>query len=144
MRVHVPNHWAVCLQLFEYNTIPKQYAAFSTHLDRDGNVTNDVVAPKGSDLGLAKDAFKMFFKLRTGVEWASRGNCRTGAVANTEATKKERCLSQDGVCEGDGGWTYQSECKGEQKKPSKTTVSAQEIVGEWVRYARAKTPDGGW
>ena len=142
LKVRIPDPWAQCLQLFESDSIPHSYTAISTHLNRNGKVNHDVVAPSDSTFNLAKDAFKMFFKLRTGVEWESAP--RAADIKREDSAARERTLSHDGA----GDWTYQLEyeveaCQKGARKPSVTMVVSEEDAGEkWD--VRAKTPDGGW
>ena len=140
--MRVPDPWAMCLQLYETNKSPSTYVAVSTHLNRCGKITHDTVAPKFSTFSLAKDAFGLFFKLRTGVEWESRP--KVGVEARQEPTKRERTLSHDGA----GDWTYQLKhgveaWKRGGRKESVTALVSEECVGDnW--NVRAKTPEGGW
>ncbi len=142
LRIRIPDPWAQCLQLYESDSTPHTYAAFTTHVDRDGRVTHDTVAPINSTFDLAKDAFKLHFKLRTGVEWES-APLSNGVKRETSATR-ERTLSHDGA----GDWTYQLEYEVEEwrkgaRKPSVTMLVSEEDAGErWD--VRAKTPDSGW
>ena len=101
------------------------------------------MAPVGSTFDLAKDAFKTFFKLRTGVEWES-APLGAGNKKREDSPARERTLSHDGA----GDWTYQLEYEVEEwkkgaRKPSVTMVVSAEDAGE-KKDVRARTPEGGW
>lgn len=142
LRVRIPDPWAQCLQLYESDSMPHTYAAFTTYIDRSGKIAHDTVAPVDSTFDLAKDAFKMFFKLRTGVEWESAP--LAAGIKREDSAARERTLSHDGA----GEWTYQLEYEVEEwrkgaRKPSVTMVVSEEDAGEkWD--VRAKTPEGAW
>ena len=60
-----------CLQLYESNSEPKTYACYLMSSAPQGSHT-EVLAPKpGSFIG-AMGQFELYFKSKTGVEWASR------------------------------------------------------------------------
>ena len=142
LRVRIPDPWAQCLQLYQSDRDPHVYAAISNRLERNGKVRYETVAPKGSTFALAKDAFKLFFKLRTGVEWESRP--LTVGLGRADSAARERTLSHDGA----GDWSYQLEYEVEAwkkgiRKPSVTMVVSEEDAGDKLDV-RAKTPEGGW
>lgn len=109
-RTHIPNPWAMSLQLYQSNTFPATYSARSIFLDAEGKIHVERIAPTGSEFAFAKECFKKFFKLRTGVEWESRAKAVQLLLAEgkefrrneEEALERKRALSHDGA----GGFAY--------------------------------------
>lgn len=130
------------MQLYESDSTPHTYTAFTTYLDSNQKVKHETVAPVDSTFELAKDAFNMFFKLRTGIEWESVP--LAVGVKREDSTARERTLSHDGA----GDWTYQLEYEVEEwrkgaRKPSVTMLVSEEDAGKkWD--VKAMTPEGGW
>lgn len=117
LKVRIPNLWALCLQMYESDDEPRTYAAFTTYLATDGEVRYDTVAPWGSGWDLARDCFRVFFRLRTGVAWEERNEdgdaYGKGAGAcdwkRERDAERKRALSQDGA--GDFVYVPQSKAK---------------------------------
>lgn len=73
-RVHVPNPWAQCLQMFVKNQNPPQYTVVSTTVNNSGKPCHQIIASQGTQWDLAITLWKMFFKNRTGKAWDSEAS----------------------------------------------------------------------
>jgi hypothetical protein len=133
LRTHIPNPFAVSMQMYESNKQPREYCVKSIFLGADGTVRCERVVNE-SGFSLAKDLWERFFMLRTGVEWGSRAQavaldvvegmngevaCGKSGLPNPfaatssstvmkreeeEELERKRALSHDGA--GGGGWSY--------------------------------------
>jgi hypothetical protein len=134
LRTHIPNPFALSMQMYESNKQPREYCVKSIFLGADGTVRCERVVNEAG-FSLAKDLWERFFMLRTDVEWGSRaqavavdvvegtdgreaGCAKSGLPSPFAATSSEtvmkreeeeelerkRALSHDGA--GGGGWSY--------------------------------------
>ena len=71
IRVPIDNPRVQRIQIYESNKEPRVYATYLKY-SRVGTSSIQLLAPLGSELDLALEAFKNFFKLKTGIKWAER------------------------------------------------------------------------
>ncbi|EXJ65863.1 uncharacterized protein A1O5_11104 [Cladophialophora psammophila CBS 110553] len=119
LRVHIPDPWALSLQLFESDSLPvstvsttrnssasrlpaeascrdaKSYACYSI-FTRSGQIHVQTLAPAGSTFDLAWDMFCDFFNKRVGVDWKNLHNERRKGI-NIERPLREKFRGEDGA-----------------------------------------------
>ena len=149
IRVHVPDRWAQCLQMFENGSFPPKYKAVSLTMIKKGSLHEETVAAQET-YDLAMDLWQLRFKARTGKYWGVKPvpiESMTKRKHNqVDGTNDDAILTYviEGTDPNAQWWRTESlDSERNQILPA-VTVMVQENDAAENLDAKAATPEGGW
>ena len=140
-RVPLVNTWAQCLQMFQTDAQPPQYACYTLYSSPFGHADHGTVAPQGSTFEFAIEAFRKYFKNKTGSDWRKENGAR---LSDPSVTNMLIDGSHDNHYIHVASEVKSASISAANDRSSFTTCLSRSVAAAEELKAQAPTPESGW